>query len=70
MYGKICKSTDRTYKNKLAKSLPETREIISAPLEHVRKHESVALTKIWKTPARLNMAVDYLSQNNFTVWSY
>ena len=45
MFGKSCKSTDRTDKNKLAKSLVEVREIKAAPLEHGRKHESVAITR-------------------------
>ncbi|XP_052271822.1 uncharacterized protein LOC127872536 [Dreissena polymorpha] len=45
MFGKICKSTQRTDKHELARSLIETREIKAAPLEHGRKHESVAVTK-------------------------
>jgi hypothetical protein len=45
MFGRICKCTDRTDKNKLAKSLVEIREIKAAPLEHGRKHEQIAVTR-------------------------
>ncbi|KAH3736637.1 hypothetical protein DPMN_043209 [Dreissena polymorpha] len=45
MFGKICKSTQRVDTHELARSLLETKEIKAAPLEHGRKHESVAVTK-------------------------
>ncbi|XP_045172918.2 uncharacterized protein LOC123534648 [Mercenaria mercenaria] len=45
MFGKICKSTDRTDKDKLARSLVDTREIKAAALEHGRKHETIAITR-------------------------
>jgi putative phage-type endonuclease len=52
MFGKICKLTDRTDRNKLARSLLETKEIKSAPLEHGCKHESVAVAEFMETTGR------------------
>ena len=43
VFGRICKATERTDRDKLAKALINTREVKSAPLEHGRKHERIAI---------------------------
>ncbi|CAC5399358.1 unnamed protein product [Mytilus coruscus] len=43
--GRICKATERTDLCKLAKSLMVVTDIKAAPLEHGRKHESVAINR-------------------------
>jgi len=45
MFGRICKATDRTDKFKLAKSFTLVHDVKAAPLEHGKKHESVAINK-------------------------
>jgi hypothetical protein len=45
MFGRICKATDRTDKSKLVKSVTLVHDVKAAPLEHSKKHESVAINK-------------------------
>ena len=42
-FGRICKATDRTNKEKLALSFFSTKQIIAAPLQHGTKYEPVAV---------------------------
>ena len=65
MFGRICKATDRTDMVKLAKSLAQVSDIKAAPLEHGRKHESVALSHYMNdtcntvNPCGLIVSLDY-----------
>ena len=45
MLGRICKATDRTDKIILAKSFTLLHDVKATPLEHGKKHESVAINK-------------------------
>ena len=44
-FGRICKATDRTNKEKLALSFLSTKQIIAAPLQHGTKYEPIAVKK-------------------------
>ena len=48
MFGRICKATDRTDRQKLAKSLTTVKNIKSAPTDHGHKHEPVAIERFSK----------------------
>ncbi len=43
IFGRICKSTERTDKDKLAKSFTNVTNIKAAPLEHGQIYEYIAI---------------------------
>ena len=48
MFGRICKATDRTDRQKLAKSLTTVKNIKSAPTDHGHKYEPFAIEQFSK----------------------
>jgi hypothetical protein len=44
-FGRICKATDKTDHEKLARSFTVSQQIYAAPILHGQKYESVALRK-------------------------
>ena len=48
MFGRICKCTDRTDRNKLAKSLTQIKQIKTSPIIHGQKHKSIAIKRFMR----------------------
>ena len=65
MFGRICKATDRTDRDKLARSLTTLTNVKAAPLEHGRRYENVAIKRFMEDsgnevfPSGLVVSKDY-----------